>query len=190
MTAIAEGMERVVQAITGAGCAVTDSLNPGLSEREIREQVEHLPFPLPAEIVELYQWRNGQAPDCPEYLFRDQKFLSLDEALNAHRMIQTYFVPALDGVDVGVDLTGCFPFAGFEEANYVAPCRGQRLVPGYDLPIISVFEGIEVHFLSFATMTNTIVAWYERGARRVNDPFVDLSLELSIWKQYNPGLFQ
>lgn len=189
MSAVSEGMERIVAAIRKKGFPIDASLNSGLSEEEIQDKVAHLPFRLPVEIVELYQWHNGQALDAQLYLFRDQRFLSLDEALDDYQMIQTYFVPALGGVQVGVDLRACFPFAGFEGANYVVPCRGQTLLVGHDLPVISVFEGVEVHFLSFATMTDTIVAWFETGAHKVDDTFVDGTLELRIWKQYNPGLF-
>jgi len=174
--------------MTHQGVPFEDFLQPGLQNREIRDSVGHLPFQLPEEIYELYRWRNGQKASCPVPMFRDQRFLSLDEALDDYQMIQTYFVPALGGVDVGVDLTTCFPFAGFEGANYAVPCRGQTLIEGCELPIISVFEGIDVHFLSFATMLDTIVAWYEQGAHRVDDPSVDAALELRIWKQYNPGL--
>ena len=190
MSAIAKGMDRVVQVIREKDCPVDDSLRSGLSEQEIRDKVAHLPFRLPEAIVELYRWRNGQAPEAPVLLFRDQRFLSLDEALDDYQMIQAYVVPALRGLDVGADLTSCFPFAGFEGANYVVPCSGQSLIAGYELPIINVFEGIDVHFLSFASMMDTIVAWYEAGAHRVDDTFVDETLELRIWKQHNPGLFE
>jgi hypothetical protein len=139
MSAIAAGMERVVEAFTKSGHPMADSLAPGLSKQDIRSRTAALPFDLPKEIIELYQWRNGQSPECNVFLFRDQRFLPLDEALDAYQMMQTYFVPALGAVEVGLDLTGCFPFAGFEGANYVVPCRGQRLVQGYDLPL-SVFS--------------------------------------------------
>ncbi len=188
-SAIAEGLERVVQVIRKKGFPLADALKPGLPGHDIRDKVAHLPFRLPGELYELYQWRDGQSQECPVHLFRDQRFLSLDEALDDYQMIQKYFVPALGGFDVGVDLTTCFPFAGFEGANYVVPCRGQTLIEGCELPIISVFEGIEVHFLSFETMIDTIAAWYEAGAHRIDDPSVDHVLELRIWKQYNPGLF-
>lgn len=187
---IAEGLERVVQVMAQKGFPVADSLKPGLSEHEIRERVAHLPFRLPGELYELYQWHNGQSQECRLYLFRDLRFLSLEEALDDYQMIQAYFVPALGGVDVGVDLRTCFPFAGFEGANYVLPCRGQTLREDCELPVIIVFEGIEVHFLSFSTMIDTIAAWHEAGAHKVDAPFVDQKLELRIWKQYNPGLFQ
>ncbi len=186
---IADGLDRVVQVMSKKGFPFADSLKPGLPEHEIADKVAHLPFRLPREVYELYQWRNGQSQECPVHLFRDQRFLSLDEALDDYQMIQTYFVPALGGVDVGVDLTTCFPFAGFEGANYVVSCRGQTLIEGCELPIISVFEGVEVHFLSFAALIDTIAAWYEAGAHRVDAPSVDHVLELRIWKQYNPGLF-
>ena len=189
MSAIAQGMERIIEAIRKKGFPIDGFLGAGLSEQEIRDKVKHLPFSLPAEIVELYQWHNGQVPECQLYLFRDQRFLPLDEALDDYQMIQTYFVPALGGVDVGVDLRSCFPFAGFEGANYVVPCRGHTLIGGQELPIICVFEGVEVHFLNFAAMTDTIIAWYEAGAHRVDAPLVDEKSELRIWKQHNPGLF-
>ncbi|MGB3758504.1 MAG: SMI1/KNR4 family protein [Rivularia sp. (in: cyanobacteria)] len=38
-------------------------LQPGLTEEEIEEKLKHIPFRLPKEVYQLYQWRNGSTFD-------------------------------------------------------------------------------------------------------------------------------
>jgi|GEM_PF-3763658 len=42
-------------------------LEPGLSRDEIDAIAKDLPFPLPEEVYQLYQWRNGRQPDDRRY---------------------------------------------------------------------------------------------------------------------------
>jgi hypothetical protein len=70
-----------------------ERFQPGLSRREIEEKVKELPFSLPEEVYELYQWRNGnpsgnllipgKLAGCQNYVWF---MLSLEQA------ISTYFL--------------------------------------------------------------------------------------------------
>ena len=66
------------------------SLNPGLSFKDIERAVSILPFELPMEVYQLYMWRNGGSleslpyPDlqnCEEGYEHIHGFLSLKEAV-------------------------------------------------------------------------------------------------------------
>lgn len=62
------------------------SLRPGLKYEEIKEKIKNLPFRLPTEVYELYQWRNGSKSSFilfPEISSYDYvQFFSLEEAID------------------------------------------------------------------------------------------------------------
>jgi cell wall assembly regulator SMI1 len=68
-----------------------ERFQPGLSREEIEKKAGELPFPLPEEIYELYQWRNGnpsgnlfipgKLAGCLNYFWF---MLSLEEAVNTY----------------------------------------------------------------------------------------------------------
>lgn len=66
------------------------SFLPGLTLDEIFESVEVLGFPLPDELYELYQWRNGTREHIvPSFIFPVFEFLSLDKATALQEMIDS-----------------------------------------------------------------------------------------------------
>lgn len=70
------------------GPDVLARLRPGLSDDQIAERERELaPFHLPADLVELYRWRDGFVHYAPDWvsLLIDCEFLSLDEALDEYR---------------------------------------------------------------------------------------------------------
>jgi cell wall assembly regulator SMI1 len=55
-----------------------DCYNRGLTRQKINELTKDLPFKLPEEVYELYQWGNGVANDSPiNFLFPEQLSSSL-----------------------------------------------------------------------------------------------------------------
>jgi hypothetical protein len=68
-----------------------EHFQPGLSREEIEEKISELPFSLPEEVYELYQWRNGnpsgnllipgKLAGCQEYFWF---MLSLENSLDAY----------------------------------------------------------------------------------------------------------
>lgn len=66
--------------------ASIDVLQPGLSYKEIERRVADLPFKLPEEVYELYQWRNGtyEGEEEKAQFFNGLTFLSLEAALDKY----------------------------------------------------------------------------------------------------------
>ncbi len=68
MTAIKNNLKRIWDCIEEKAPEVKDLFQPGLKSEEIDEITKDLPFKLPKEVYELYQWRNGLSDDvCLEY---------------------------------------------------------------------------------------------------------------------------
>ena len=59
MTAIKNNLKRIWDCIEQKAPEVKDLFQPGLKFEEIDEITKKLPFKLPQEVYELYQWRNG-----------------------------------------------------------------------------------------------------------------------------------
>ena len=80
-----------------------------------------------------------------------------------------------------------FPFASYEGSFWVLPTRAWAHHPLLERPVISVFEGVDVFFYSFATMLDTVTEWIVRDVWRP-DGAVDQEAELEIWRRHNPGI--
>ena len=68
---------------------IAESLQPGITREEIDEKVQDLPFPLPEEVYELYQWRNGMYKlggfsDFSNFVFSNE-FIPLEKAVEMSR---------------------------------------------------------------------------------------------------------
>lgn len=59
MSALIEALERIRKLHLKHQPLVAEELQPGLTRGQIDELVKDLPFSLPEELYELYQWRNG-----------------------------------------------------------------------------------------------------------------------------------
>jgi cell wall assembly regulator SMI1 len=68
-------------------------LQPGLSKIEIDELAKDLPFQLPPEVYELYQWRNGTRQGDNDwdkgYLFKGWAFTPLEDMAVKYRNYRT-----------------------------------------------------------------------------------------------------
>lgn len=54
---------------------------PGLSRNTIDELVQDLAYPLPEEVIELYEWCNGSPDDSDAIAFHQQYILPLEQAV-------------------------------------------------------------------------------------------------------------
>lgn len=180
-------LERYIGVIEARGYPIGKYLNPRLTRSQIAKQSRELPFTPPPEIFQLYEWHDGVNEACRISLFRDNQFLSLEQALEEYETLCTYYVG--ERIDYGVDLSKCFPFASFEGSVYVLPAVSQTLKPEHERPVISVFEGVDVYFRDLPTMIETCIAWYVEGVYQVDDYSVDQKRELEIWQRLNPGIF-
>lgn len=90
MSALTDALDRILSWLEeheDLDFARFESLQPGLTYEEIEEKVaDLLPFRLPKEVYELYQWGNGAWYD-EEYwarFFHNRTFLSLESALDMY----------------------------------------------------------------------------------------------------------
>ena len=83
MSILTESLEKVFTWLLTHQPSYALALQSGLTYAQIQEKTKDLPFKLPTEVVELYQWRNG-TKDSEQYtsrFFPAFTFLSLDQAL-------------------------------------------------------------------------------------------------------------
>ncbi|NEP80637.1 MAG: hypothetical protein F6K39_22175 [Okeania sp. SIO3B3] len=86
MSALVEALERIRKLHLKHQPLVAEELQPGLTRGQIDELVKNLPFSLPEELYELYQWRNGMKDLIQWQPFICNRsgmygFLSLEKAL-------------------------------------------------------------------------------------------------------------
>lgn len=89
MSELANALNRIVnwlEKYPSEKYASVDVLQSGLSYEEIERRVADLPFQLPKEVYELYQWRNGTCDGEEEraQFFNSLTFLSLEAALDKY----------------------------------------------------------------------------------------------------------
>jgi cell wall assembly regulator SMI1 len=83
MSVLIEALERILAWLLTNQPSYALALQPGLTYDQIQEKIKGLPFKLPTEVIELYQWRNG-TKDSDQHtarFFPGFTFNSLDQAL-------------------------------------------------------------------------------------------------------------
>ena len=76
MTIIQENLQRIWDCLVTKAPEITSLLQLGLKPEEIDEITKDLPFKLPEELYELYQWRNGLLKDVGLSSWRlDESFI-------------------------------------------------------------------------------------------------------------------
>lgn len=191
MSAIRAALERILECLQLQSPQMVQSLQPGLTSTEIAAKVADLPFQLPTEVVELYQWRNGSSyePCCCE-LLPSYCFLSLDEAIRQYRLTidiisyienwQEYFNPswlplfALDG--------NFYLVASDLDPSKPAPIT-------YHDEYLSCGSGQEFEFDSLTDMLQAVAECWEQGAYYADSygyPETDEAKEIQIHLKYHP----
>ncbi|MCC0178711.1 SMI1/KNR4 family protein [Waterburya agarophytonicola K14] len=161
---------------------IASSLQPGLSDREIELKVASLPFRLPQEFYELYQWKNG-TPETSDALnfYRHFRFLPLEEALT------TFPRKGRDSYLVDEYLPyGWIPIFTFEGEYYgVVGSQIQR----YDSPIVYLYHEEAVGYTNLTSMMQAIAECYETKVYYLNKHnyiAADSTQEEQIVLKYNP----
>ncbi len=192
MSELAERLDALLNAYRSAGVDPSSNLQPGLPDSEIDAIVSEEGLALPEPVRELYRWRNGNADPYAEsselFWFRDQPFLSLEDAMAARTDVQGFMSAyAAAGVEAPVDAANLIPIAAFEGQFYVVPGgNGLGELPTSH-PVITVGESLEVHFLSIASMIETCIDWASDPTLDAEDMTVED--EDAAWDRHNPGVF-
>lgn len=182
-------LEELRLAYEKKGFNVSETLQPGLSAQETMTQCSWFPVKLPQEIIALYAWRGGQQESREEkdfpFMFRDCAFLTPTDAKHEYEsMMQTYGTNPADAPL----LRTSFPFAAYNGGWLVLPCAGQSLELNLQRPIISIMQGIDVHYYSIETMLATAIEWVLHP--KFDGYSLPSDIELEIWQRHNPGIFQ
>ncbi|MGP1386185.1 MAG: SMI1/KNR4 family protein [Thainema sp.] len=139
-------------------------LMPGLSTSEIAEKSRGLPFSLPLEMYELYQWRNGWNICCPE-LCRTldcMSFFPLEEAVaEYHSSLDEY---RRYGV---IWYRQWFPIFQVDATWIFVSCAEKQLdsspIFSYDFKDHADIRP-KVTYLNLTSMMQTIAECWDRGA--------------------------
>ncbi|MEM8529740.1 MAG: hypothetical protein AAGF95_02800 [Chloroflexota bacterium] len=134
----------------------------------------------PPGLNELYTWYDGvDGAQAPEFLFGEQQFLSLDEALQEYQHIQNYYSSSL------VNMAQCFPFAGFQGS--IGVVYGDTTpIEGLHHPVLEIYHGISIAFENLDRMVETVNEWFRMGGYDTEP--VDEILRLTIRQCLNPQL--
>jgi hypothetical protein len=81
MSEITEALQRIEAWLQNHMPNRAAELKPGLTRDEIDELVKDLPFSLPEEVYELYQWHDGSVD---RFVFVNYNFFSLNDAIEAY----------------------------------------------------------------------------------------------------------
>lgn len=172
------------------------TFQPGLTEEEIEEKVKDIPFKLPKEVYELYQWRNGSTFD---YFLPGSGFifLPLERAIEEYELnADTY--SSDDEYDESEDYWNpyYFPifFEGIENFFVIGSDKQQE-----KSPVIYYFieDGSHDVFCSSLTkMIQVIAECYETGAYYITEEVVQERIFLGedelkvaqVLRKYNPEL--
>lgn len=190
MSQIADRLDTLLGSFRSKGIDPGQNLKPGLSEAELDGHAARLKLVLPPAVRDLYAWRNGLADPYAEndrqFVFRDQSFLSLDDAEEAIAHIRGFLSAyASAGLDLPVDPDALLPIAALEGQFYAVPTgEGLAGLPGPH-PVILLGEEMAVHFFSIESMIETCIDW-------VNDPSFDaedfeVEDDETAWERHNPG---
>jgi hypothetical protein len=83
MSDVSDACDRILECLQQLKEWDAQRFQPGLSRQEIEEKSRELVFPLPQEVYELYQWRNGN-PWSNCFIFANYWMLSLEDAMDAY----------------------------------------------------------------------------------------------------------
>ena len=78
MSELTDGLDRIYTRLSNHAPYRVSHLTPGISLEEINKMAQCLPFNLPSEVNELYQWHNGHGFN---FIFENYEFPSLRSAI-------------------------------------------------------------------------------------------------------------
>jgi len=190
-------------------------LQPGLSKTEIDQIVQDLPFTIPSEIYELYQWRNGaiENDDDMAGLFAGWSFYPLQELVSNYKKgekdpqrVGIKRLLNLESSDLAFYINKLTPLNvfynlylwGWEFSSSI--WLNQNLVSHpvvFDWLEQGDFEVIAM-YTSLSTMMQTIAECYETGAYYPNPESLHIGYffysnsekEEIIWRKYNSSLIE
>lgn len=166
---------------------------PGLSPTEIEHVLSQLNFPVPHDVVKLYEWRNGMKTiDSFSDFYAGYTFLPLEYGIKEHfELCETYqIVSESDSQIVQLAPDNSLPFLQFQGNYYSFQGGGEKSVASSIYHISDTYQ-VDRYYDSLLGMILTIVECYESGIYRLNQGGSQnpeaLSREKETRFKYNPG---
>jgi hypothetical protein len=146
----------------------SDALKPGLSLDEIESKLQQIPYKLPLEVHELYQWSSGSEVNDAAFLFGSYEpklLLELDNAIEIAK--SPIFNHEHEEVDLQYGGKRLFPVFEFE-GSYL--CVVGDWDDSYTSPMVMISDICEIYteYTSLTNMMNEIADLYEG-----NNCFID-----------------
>jgi len=183
-------LDTLLDAYQAKGFNVKTGSSSPYSKEQLQRQIDWFPGEIVPPLQALYTWHGGHLENSiennSEFWFRDNAFLNLETAEREYKILRENFVGGFFGDPW---LKYAFPFAAFEGSWYVLPTREHPYSSELNYPVICVFEGIDVFFYSLQSMLLTCIDWVTHPEFR-KDTTLPRDIELSIWRKYNPGIFE
>ena len=148
MSLLTEALERISSWLEQHQPEIAALLQPGLTFEEIEEETQYLPFQLPKEVYEIYQWRNGTYHD----LFYGMGIYPLEIVKVQQELIEYISSQNIQG----------FPMFFGQDDNYpFVACDREETSPVLSLGD----EGTDiiVYYTSLTNMVLTMAESYEAG---------------------------
>lgn len=166
------------------------SFMPGLQFDEIIELVETLGFPLPEEIYELYQWRNGTRAEIPSFVFPAFEFAPLNKAAEIQNEINSD--PIL-GELFTFNNQPLFPFIASEGRHCAIIISSRSTLTS---PVVYIGKQGEGEYLAFSSVTSMmcgLAECFDTGAYYLDaDGYIDIHRVqvAEVLRKHNPQLVE
>ncbi|MBE9213784.1 HEAT repeat domain-containing protein [Plectonema cf. radiosum LEGE 06105] len=193
MSQLTQALERILEIRKKIYPSVTANLNPGLTINEIEKITKDWQIPLPTEIYELYQWRNGFADGhCSIYefasLFDIWGFEPLQN-LSIEKQPSPYEYE-LDTPFYALNILPCYEYDSggyivFDEKGETKWVEMVSFVDGFSVRIDEYYY--TYYYTNLTNMVLTIANSYEKAYYQDNrdDWKVNEETRKNIWYQYN-----
>ncbi len=157
MSKLINALDRIINWFQSNKPSIINSLQPGLTIKEIEDKVKDLPFRLTQEVYELYQWRNGTIDDGNDF-FSYYRFLPLKEASEVSKNVSESW---------GLSLPfGWFPLFEYEGEVFAVVGAEENTENSI---VLKTYEGIDIAHRSLTNMMCCIAECYEKGAYYIDE---------------------
>lgn len=196
---LASALDRLIRWLEANAPAIAQGLQPGLTRAQIEAQVQHLPFRLPEEVYQFYQWRNGGSIEStcgssshrvPIRLLYSYQLLSLEEAIAERSFAcEIYCEVCEDEEDEASDPHHWLPLFADEGNYYVVKGDTESQATAAIFHSDSYSDELELEFDSLATLISAIAECFETGAYYFENTAwlrCDRVREKQVWLKYQP----
>jgi hypothetical protein len=174
MTNLISGLERIRNKLTEYVPDRASELRCGLLLEEIEETFRSLPFGIPSEVCELYQWRDGLFAN---FLFENYEFLPLKSAVYSYQ--EELAQAQADRPEIAEFFQYRFPlFQLWSDSGVLLTVvpneQGGSPIYGYDVEC----EDYSLRYDSLTQLILHAAEWYETA------PFIEQDNELRIYNAW------